>query len=56
MWELLIGDEKMSEKARRRIRQALEDAREKHKLKNGIHNDSYYEGMIDALTWVLMEV
>jgi len=56
MWELLIGDEKMSEKARNRIRKAMWDAEEKFKLKNGTHNESYYEGMIDAFRWVLMEV
>lgn len=45
----------MNDKERRKIQEALKDARIKSE-KGGKHPQEHYIGWIEALTWVLLEV
>lgn len=46
----------MNTKERAKIRNAMRDAEEKLKSKDGKFSEDHYQGMADAFRWVLMEV
>jgi hypothetical protein len=46
----------MNAKERSRIQAAHKDAQEKIKLGTGKNSKDYYQGIIDVLHWVLVEV